>query len=85
MMQVQGSNMMDMSGNSPASFWAGARHPSWSSSGHGSGHAGANTTNTGGATGGSNNSDPKMAEKLMTELQVSEFKVRLLKTQQFLS
>ena len=69
--------MMDMSGNSPASFW-GARHPSWSSSNHGSGHTGANSTTA--ATGGSsgaNHSDPKMAEKLMTELQVSEFKVRL--------
>ena len=82
-MQVQGSNMMgDMSANSPASFWGVARShaPSWSPSagpGHApsgsGGHQGAGGAGSGGQGG---NSDPKMAEKLMTELQVSQYKVR---------
>ena len=84
-MQVQGSNMMgDMSANSPASFWGVARShaPSWSPAsaapGHtgpsgSGGHQGAGGAGSGGQGG---NSDPKMAEKLMTELQVSQYKVR---------
>lgn len=65
--------MMDMGSNSAASFW-GRGHPSWSASGHSS--TGAGHGPTGAATGGSagagsgNHTDPKMAEKLMTELQV---------------
>ena len=60
MMQVQGSNMMDsMGGNPAAAFW-GARHPSWPATSHAS-HQGSNATP---------NQDPKVAEKLMTELQV---------------
>jgi hypothetical protein len=55
-MQVQSSNMMDP--NPAAAFW-GARHASWG----GHAHAGV-------PTNGSAHNDPKMAEKLMTELQV---------------
>lgn len=78
-MQVQGSNMM--ADNSPASFWGVARShaPSWSpASGPGhapsgsGGHQGAGGAGSGGQ---GTNSDPKMAEKLMTELQVSQYKV----------
>ena len=58
MMQVQGTNMMDMGGQA-AAFW-GARHPTWA------GHAHQATPTSSNAS-----SDPKMAEKLMTELQVS--------------
>ena len=82
MMQVQGSNMMtDMSGNSPASFWGVARShaPSWSPAAPGSGHtsSGSGGHGQGSVAGsGAGNSDPKMAEKLMTELQVSQYKVR---------
>ena len=64
MMQVQGSNMMDMGGNSAAAFWGATRHSSWPAGNHSAGHNGA------GGTAQSNPSDPKMAEKLMTELQV---------------
>ena len=60
MMQVQGSNMMEMGGNPAAAFW-GARHASWA------GHSHANPV----ATSAASHSDPKMAEKLMSELQVS--------------
>ena len=60
-MQVQGSNMMDMGGNSAAAFW-GARHASWPSSSH-------SHSSSGGAAA---NQDPKVAEKLMTELQVRQ-------------
>jgi hypothetical protein len=56
MMQVQTSNMMDP--NPAAAFW-GARHASWPSHTHSA--TPANTTA---------HNDPKMAEKLMTELQV---------------
>ena len=74
MMQVQGSNMMEMGTNSPtASFW-GARHGSWSSN-HNTGHNGQSAAAATSA-GSSTNNDPKMAEKLMTELQVSQYKVR---------
>ena len=82
MMQVQGSNMMsDMSANSPASFWGVARShaPSWSPASAAPGHApsGSGHQGAGGGSGGQGgNSDPKMAEKLMTELQVSQYKVR---------
>ena len=64
MMQVQGSNMMDMGGNSAAAFWGATRHSSWPAANHSAGHNGA------GGAAQSNPSDPKMAEKLMTELQV---------------
>ena len=79
MMQVQGSNMMDgMGGNTAASFW-GARPGSWSTSpagNHSSGHAAPGSAGAGAAN---NSNDPKMAEKLMTELQVSQYKVRKIK------
>ena len=81
-MQVQGSNMMgDMSANSPASFWGVARShaPSWSPASAGPGHTGQSGSggHQGAGSGGQGgNSDPKMAEKLMTELQVSQYKVR---------
>lgn len=58
MMQVQGNSMMDMGGNPAAAFW-GARHASWP----GHPHSAAQTTQN-------THSDPKMAEKLMSELQV---------------
>ena len=61
MMQVQGSNMMDMGGNSAAAFW-GARHASWPATSHAHSVAG----------GAAANQDPKVAEKLMTELQVRQ-------------
>ena len=65
--------MGDMSGgnSSASSFW-GSRHTSWSPAHQSSPHTGAGA---GAATSG-NNADPKMAEKLMTELQVSQYKVR---------
>ena len=65
--------MGDMSGgnSSASSFW-GSRHTSWSPAHQSSPHAG---VGAGAATPG-NNADPKMAEKLMTELQVSQYKVR---------
>ena len=67
-MQVQGSNMMDsMGGNPAAAFW-GARHPSWPATSHAS-HQGSNATP---------NQDPKVAEKLMTELQVRFFFLSLV-------
>ena len=56
---MQGSNMVEMGGSPAAAFW-GARHSSWG----------------GGAPAGpqppvsASNQDPKVAEKLMTELQV---------------
>ena len=59
MMQVQGSNMMEMGGSPAAAFW-GARHPSWPATSH-AGHQPATAAT---------NQDPKVAEKLMTELQV---------------
>ena len=67
--------MGDMSGgnSSASSFW-GSRHTSWSPAHQSSPHAGAGA-GAGAATPG-NNADPKMAEKLMTELQVSQYKVR---------
>ena len=55
MMQVQSSNMMDPN-NPAAAFW-GARHASW-------------PTHSATPTHGAAHNDPKMAEKLMTELQV---------------
>ena len=55
--------MMEMGGNSAAAFW-GARHSSWPASNPSSGHNGS------GPQAQANPSDPKMAEKLMTELQV---------------
>jgi len=64
MMQVQGSNVMDMGGNSAAAFWGASRHSSWPATNHSAGHNGA------GGAAQANPSDPKMAEKLMTELQV---------------
>ena len=66
MMQVQGSNMMEVAagGNSAAAFW-GARHASWPAPSSGPAHP-AQTTPSPAA----NPSDPKVAEKLMTELQV---------------
>ena len=64
-MQVQGSNMMDMGGNSAAAFWGATRHSSWpATTNHSAGHNGS------GGSAQANPSDPKMAEKLMTELQV---------------
>ena len=67
MMQMQGSQMMDVGGGqaAAAAFW-GARHASWPT-------AHSHTSVTGmGATPGTPTShhDPKMAEKLVTELQV---------------
>ena len=50
--------MMEMGGNPAAAFW-GARHPTWAGHSH---QAPPVSTN--------GSSDPKMAEKLMTELQV---------------
>ena len=62
MMQVQGSNMMDsMTGGNPAAAFWGARHPSWPAATSHASHQGSNATP---------NQDPKVAEKLMTELQV---------------
>ena len=55
MMQVQSSNMMDPN-NPAAAFW-GARHASW-------------PTHSATPTHGAAHNDPKMAENLMTELQV---------------
>ena len=57
-MQVQGTNMMDMGGSPAAAFW-GARHPSWPTHSHATP-----------VTSAPSHSDPKMAEKLMSELQV---------------
>jgi hypothetical protein len=54
--------MMEMGGNPAAAFW-GARHPSWPAATH-AGHQ----PPTSGAS-----QDPKVAEKLMTELQVRPF------------
>ena len=63
MMQVQGANMMDMGTNPAAAFWGASRHASsWSNQAAMAGHH---------IPTSASSSDPKMAEKLMTELQVS--------------
>lgn len=59
-MQVQGSNMMEMGGSPAAAFW-GARHATWPATSHAGHQAPAAATQ-----------DPKVAEKLMTELQVRQ-------------
>ena len=54
--------MMDsMTGGNPAAAFWGARHPSWPAATSHASHQGSNATP---------NQDPKVAEKLMTELQV---------------
>lgn len=64
MMQVQAGNMMDP--NPAAAFW-GARHAASWPGHHAHSAASANV---------SAHNDPKMAEKLMTELQVRGFGLR---------
>ena len=62
MMQVQGANMMDMGTNPAAAFWGASRHTGWPNQ--------AAVAAAGHHIPTSSSSDPKMAEKLMTELQV---------------